>query len=121
MINIIKTILFSLFVIGTTNALSQNLSELDKFEVDKFYKKVELENGALDEDGRSIDFVLEPTTLSSGTYQIEITSGPGNLYKVRDSNLYLKLIGHYGYASYRDECILKVESRYRRPILYKLE
>jgi hypothetical protein len=107
-------------ILGTTPIRSQNLSNLDQYEVDKMYKKIILENGSLGEDGRPIDFVLEPTTLSSGTYKIEITDGPGSLYKVRESNLYLKLRGHYGYAGHSDECILKVDGRYNRPVLYKL-
>jgi hypothetical protein len=118
---ILKYGLAIILTIGALSIKAQNLSDLDKYEVDEMYKKVSVEDGSLDEDGRPIDFILEPTTMSSGTYQIEITDGPGNLYKVRDSNLYLKLRGHYGVASYRDKCILKVEGRYSRPILYKLD
>ena len=106
---------------GSINLQAQNLNELDNYEVDKFYKKIDLARETLDEGGRPISFVLEPTTISSGNYQIELTEGPGDLYKVRGSNLYLKLRGHYGYVSYRDECILKVGRGNIKPILYKLD
>lgn len=105
-----------------TNA--QNLDNLDSYDVEEFYMKVELENNSLDEDGDDIDFVFVKTkvNLDEGLYEIEITDGPGDLYEIKGTDLFVTFRGYYGYAGYGEECIMKVTGSYYSPAtVYKLE
>ena len=111
------TIIFSLLF--TCLAFSQNLDDLDSYTVDEFYKKVELDWGTLDENGNTISYVYVKTELDKGTYEIDLTDSDGDLYEVKDTNIFIKFNGYFGYAGYGTECILKVE--YYRSTVYKLE
>lgn len=111
----IISILFSAWSFG------QNLDDLDSYTVDNFYKKIELDYGTLGEDGRSIDFVFVKTDLDAGTYEIELTDGPGDLYEVKGTDIFIEFRGYFGYAGYGTECILKVEGGYYSSTVYKLE
>ena len=101
--------------------IGQNLDDLDSYSVDEFYKKIELDYGTLGEDGRPIDFVFVRTELDGGNYKIELTDGPGDLYEVKGTDIFIEFRGYFGYAGYGTECILKVESGYYSSIVYKLE
>lgn len=81
-----------------------NLS--DTYTIHEIYKKVELEDGVLGPDGDEIEFIFQKTSLKEGKYEIEITDGPGDLYKVKNSSYFLKFNGYYGYAGYGDPGIL---------------
>lgn len=119
-----KYILITFVLLIAQLSLSQNLSELDSYIVDEFYKKIELDYGSLDEQGRSIDFVFIKTKpeLKVGKYDIEITDGPGDLYEIKGTNLFVKFRTYYGYAGYSDECILEITSSYYgSATVYKLE
>ena len=48
-----------------------------------------------------------------------MTDGDGDLYEVKDTNIFIKFNGYFGYAGYSTECILKVE--YYSSKVYKLE
>jgi len=54
-----------------------------------------------------------------GDYKIDLPDGDGDLCEVKDSNIFIKFNGHFGYAGYSTECILKVE--YYSSTVYKLE
>jgi hypothetical protein len=116
---------FAFFIISlfcfSSALLGQILDDLDNYTVDEFYKKVDLNYGTLGEDGRPIDFVFVKTDLESGTYEIELTDGPGDLYEVKGTNIYIEFRGYFGYAGYGTKCILKVEGGYYSAIVYKLE
>lgn len=114
-----KTILLFSFILLTTISYGQNLDDLDSYTVDEFYKKVELDDGTLDEDGEEIEYVYEKTELDKGDYKIELADGDGDLYEIKGVNIYVKLNGYFGYAGYSTECILKVE--YYTSTVYKLE
>jgi len=108
-----------LFLLINSFSFGQNLEDLDSYTVDEFYKKVELDRGTLDEDGREIDYIYVKTKLDSGDYKIDLTDGDGDLYEVKDTNIFIKFNGYFGYAGYSTECILKVE--YYSSTVYKLE
>jgi hypothetical protein len=46
--------------------------------------------------------------LKTGKYEIEITNGPGDLYEIKGTNMFIKFRGYYGYAGYGEEGILVV-------------
>lgn len=117
-----KTILTLLFLLPIS-LLAQNLDDLDSYDVESFYKKVELEDDSLDEDGDEIDFVFIKTEidLDSGLYEIEVSDGSGDLYQIRGTELYVTFRGYFGYAGYSEECIMEVTGSYYSPAtVYKL-
>lgn len=62
---------------------------MDSYTVDEFYKKIDLDRSTLDEGGQSIDFIFVTTELEAGTYEIELTDGPGDLYEVKGKVIYI--------------------------------
>ena len=100
------------------NSAAQDYEEHD---VDEFYKKIELDNGTLDEDGNDIDFIFVKTDLKAGRYAVEITDAPGDLYEVKGNNIYIKFRGYYGYAGYAEEGIIEVGSSAYTSTFYKKE
>jgi hypothetical protein len=110
-----------IFTFITNTSFAQSLDDLDSYTVDEFYKKVEMDAGTKEEDGKSIDFVFVKTSLESGTYEIELTDGPGDLYEVKGTDIYIEFRGYFGYAGYGTECIMKVEGDYYSSTVYKLE
>jgi hypothetical protein len=114
----ISILLVGLIISSLSSA--QSLSDLDSYSVDEFYKKVDLEYGTLDEDGRTIDFIFIKSELDEGTYEISLTDGPDDLYEVRGSDIFIEFNGYFGYAGYSTDCILVVSSYYSATV-YKLE
>jgi len=114
-----KTLIFLIFITISTISFGQNLNDLDSYTVDEFYKKVELDYGTLDEDGDEIEYVYVKTEVDKGDYKIDLTDGDGDLYEVKDTNIYIKFNGYFGYAGYSTECIMKVD--YYSATVYKLE
>lgn len=108
--------LFSFTLINTNKTMSN-----DGYTVDEFYKKIDLDAGTLDESGNSIDFVFVKTSLDAGKYEIELTDGPGDLYEVKGTNIYITFNGYFGYVGYGTECILKVNGGYYSSTVYKIE
>lgn len=111
-------ILFTLIIISNLS-FGQNLENLDNYTVDNFYKKIELDYGTLDENGDKIAYIYVKTKVDKGDYKIQLTDGDGNLYKIKDTNLYVTFNGYFGYAGYSKECIMKVD--YYSAKVYKLE
>lgn len=119
-----KTLLVVIIGLIGTCLSAQSLDDLDSYTVDEFYKKIELDNNTLDEDGDEIDFIFVKTDpeLQEGKYEIELTDGPGDLYEIKDTNLFVEFRGYYGYAGYGDECILEISSSYYGDAtIYKLD
>ena len=112
-------VLCILFLIVSKTTLAQDFDSLEDYSVDQLYKKVKLEYETLDEQGNSINFVFVKTELDTGTYEIELSDGPGDLYQINNSNLYLKFDYYFGYAGYATKCYLKVESY--ATTIYKIE
>ena len=99
-------------------AVSQDYEE---YTIEKFYKKVDLDYGVLDEGGDDIDFVFVPTDIDQGTYEVEIADGPGDLYEIKGTDYYCTFRGYYDYTGYGDEGILKVESSSYYSTFFKKE
>ena len=99
-------------------AVGQDYAEHD---VDEFYKKIDLDYGTLDESGSSIDFIFVKTELKQGKYEIEITDGPGDLYEIQGTDMFVKFRGYYGYAGYGEEGILVVGTSAYSSTFYKKE
>lgn len=113
-------LLFSILFIALSSVVfSQSFDNLDSYTIDDFYKKVDLDYGTLGEDGREIDHVFVKTALEGGTYEIELTDGPGDLYEVKGTDVFLKFRGYFGYAGYGTACIMKVEGGYYSSTVYK--
>ena len=108
--------LFGFTLKSTDNSLSN-----DEYTVDKFYKKIDLDYGTLDENGSPINFIFVKTELKEGKYEIELTDGPGNLYEIKGTDIYITFNGYFGYAGYGTECILIVNGGYYSSIVYKIE
>lgn len=114
-----KLLTLLIFIIVSNLSFGQNLEDLDSYTIDEFYKKVELDYGTLDEDGDEIEYIYVKTKVDKGDYKIELTDGDGDLYEIKDTNLYVKFNGYFGYAGYSTECIMKVD--YYSATVYKLE
>ena len=99
---------------------AQSLDHLDSYAVDEFYQKIELDYGTLDESGYVIDHIYAKTDidLDDGKYEVELSDGPGDLYEIRGTNIFVKFIGYFGYAGYSTSCILEVF--YNSATIYKL-
>ncbi len=120
----IKVLLGLLLTISLFSFTYRNANETisnDGYTVDEFYKKVDLDAGTLDKSGNSIDFVFVKTSLDAGKYEVELTDGPGELYEIKGSNIYITFNGYFGYAGYGTECILKVNGGYYSSSVYKIE
>ena len=109
-------------LISSEKIQANNLSmSNDGYTVDEFYKKMELDYGTLDEDGNTIDFIFIKTTLEEGKYEIELTDGPGDLYEINGTDIFITFNGYFGYAGYGTECILKVSGGYYSSTVFKIE
>ena len=93
----------------------------DGYTVDEFYNKLELDSGTLDEDGNTIEFIFIKTTLEEGKYEIELTDGPGDLYEIKGTDIFITFNGYFGYVGYGTECILKVSGGYYSSTVFKIE
>lgn len=113
-----KLILIPFLVLFSISIYSQ---EYEEYTIENFYKKIELDNGTLDEYGKPIYFIFIKTNIEEGNYEIEITDGPGDLYEIKGTDLFIKFRGYYGYAGYGEEGILKVNSGYISSAFYKIE
>ena len=116
-----KILTFLIFAFLTQLPFSQSLDNLDSYTVDQVYKKIDLEYGTLDDDGQPIDYIFVKTELEKGNYEIELTDGPGDLYEIKGTDIYVTFRGYFGYAGYGTECILKVKGGYYLSTVYKLE
>ena len=116
---LILTIILTIILSCTClRAVGQDYEEHD---IDEFYKKIDLDYGTLDESGSSIDFIFVKTELKQGKYEIEITDGPGDLYEIKGTDMFVKFRGYYGYAGYGEEGILVVGTSAYSSTFYKKE
>ena len=101
-----KTII--LLILLTIPILSQSYYNWENYTVDKFYEKVDLDYGTLDQNGDQIDYIYIEKEVDAGIYEIEITDADGDLYEIKGTNLFIKFLTYYGYAGYGEEGILEV-------------
>ena len=116
--------LIFIFLISTITT-AQSLDNLDDYDVDAFYKKKELDDDTLDEDGNEIEFIFvkTETDLTNGKYEVKLADGPGDLYEIKNTEFFVKLKGYYGYAGLSDNCILEITGSYfnKKGTIYKLD
>ena len=113
--------LFLLTLIISFTCFRANGQKYEEHGVDEFYKKIELNDETLDESGKSIDFIFIKTEFELGKYEIEITDGPGDLYEIKGTDMFIKFRGYYGYAGYSEGGILVVGSSAYLSTFYKKE
>lgn len=116
-----KRILLFVTIFVLCSSLRFSTQDYREYTIDEFYKKIELDDGTLDEDGHAIDFIYARTEIDAGKYEIVITDARGNLYNIKGTNLYLKFRGYYGYAGYGNAGILVVNKGYTPSKFYKEE
>lgn len=88
-----KIISLAAFLSIFTLINAQSYLEWDSYLIDKFYEKVDLKVGTLDEYGQPIYHIYQTTEIEEGVYEIEIADGNGNLYGIKGANYYLT--NHY--------------------------
>lgn len=118
-----KNLSLVFLVLLSITSYSQSLEDLDDYSIDKVYKKIELDYGTLDQNGNQVDEIYVETEfdVERGKYEIELTDGPGDLYEIIDTGYYVTFDYYFGYAGYRQECILEVTGGYSPGIIYKLD
>jgi hypothetical protein len=81
-----------------------------EYGIDQFYKKIELDNETLDENGDEIDFIFVKSDIKQGRYEVDITDGPGDLYEIKGTPYYVKFRTYFGYAGYGKKGLLIVST-----------
>ena len=102
-----------------TVSFSQTYKNWEDEDVEEFYEKVQVKYGTLGEDGRKISFVLVPTTMKQGVYEVEIADYKNDMYEIKRTDYFVKFRGYYGYAGYGDEGVLVVGSSSYSSTFYK--
>jgi hypothetical protein len=88
-------------------------ADWSSYRVDYYYVKVELPAGTLDTEGNEIYYVYKKVEAPKvGTYNVSISDADGDLFEIKDVDVYIKFVGYHGYAGYSEEGILKIESFY---------
>lgn len=97
-----RKIIIPLIVIFITLGFTTDLSkkELEEHTIDEIYLKKDLPYGTLDDEGNSIDEIFLKSSLKNGRYDVTISDGPGDLFKVDGTDYYIKFLGYYGYVGY---------------------
>ena len=98
---------------------SQTYKNWEDEDVEEFYEKANVKYGTLGEDGRIISFVLIPSSMKQGVYDVEIADYKNDLYEIKGTDYYIKFRGYYGYAGYGDEGVLVVGSSSYSSTFYK--
>ena len=82
-------IIFILFLCIKIQA--QIYKDWNKHSITSIYEKIHLDSGTLDDDGEEIEFVLVPTKLDEGVYEIELGDKLGtNVYQILGTELFIK-------------------------------
>ena len=102
--------LLALTVLTAFSPTSTNINKINDngYSVKNFYKRIDLDYGTLDENGLNIDYIFTTTSIDAGIYEITLSDGPGNLYKINGTDLYIIFYSYFGYAGYGTNCLLKV-------------
>lgn len=106
------------FLLFSSILYSQSYYDWESYTINEFYSRIDLEYGTLDQNGYSIDYIYVVTSLEAGTYEIEITDADGDMYEIKNTDIYLSFTTYYGYSGYSYEGILEV-SAYGNSTFYK--
>jgi hypothetical protein len=112
-------IILTLVLSFQMTSYSQTYKDWEDEDVEEFYEKANVKYGTLGEDGRKISFILVPTTMKQGVYEVEISDYKNDIYEIKGTDYYIKFRGYYGYAGYGDEGVLVVGSSAYSSTFYK--
>ncbi|MFI3296652.1 MAG: hypothetical protein R3Y59_03370 [bacterium] len=87
-----KLLIILCIILNATLSPAENYNNWKKHTVVGVYEKVQLDRGTMDESGKEIDFILVPTSLNYGTYEIELGNklGYSNTYQINNTKIYIK-------------------------------
>ncbi len=95
----------------STKTPTTSYTDWYSYTIDEYYKKIDLPTGSMDNYGNSISYVYVKTKApETGKYDVSISDEEGDMYKIADTEIYLKFTSYYGYAGYGDKGILSISS-----------
>lgn len=110
-----KCIVILLSSIFLTSFATTNISSSKSYDIAKIYEIVQLESDSkvLDSYGHIDDaeYVLIPTSIDYGKYEVELTKIAFNFYRIYGTDLVIETKYCYEYAN-REDVILNIKSSY---------
>lgn len=98
-----------------TSSSSLSISQANSYDIAGIYEKTELKSGskAIDSfnDVTDAKFVLIPTRVDTGKYEVELTKIDTNFYQIYGTSLVIETKYCHEYAT-RDDAILSITSSY---------
>ena len=98
-----------------TSSSSLSISQANSYDIAGIYEKTELKSGskAIDSynDVTDAKFVLIPTRVDTGKYEVELTRIDSNFYQIYGTSLVIETKYCHEYAT-RDDAILSITSNY---------
>lgn len=104
------------FVPMFTSATKKIEKNAESFDIKEIYSLVELEDGvkaisAYDEVSEDLEYLLVPTKVDTGRYNVELTRMAKDLYRVYGTDIVIETLYCYEYA-YVDDAVLNIKSTY---------
>ncbi len=98
-----------------TSSSSLSISQANSYDIAGIYEKTELKAGskAIDSynDVTDAKYVLIPTRVDTGKYEVELTRIDSNFYQIYGTSLVIETKYCHEYAT-RDDAILSITSNY---------
>lgn len=98
-----------------TSSSSLSISQANSYDIAGIYEQTELKSGskAIDSynDVTDAKFVLIPTRVDTGKYEVELTKIDTNFYQIYGTSLVIETKYCHEYAT-RDDAILSITSNY---------
>ena len=98
-----------------TSSSSLSTSQASSYDIAGIYEKIELKAGskAIDSynDVTDAKYVLIPTSVDTGKYEVELTRIDSNFYQIYGTSLVIETKYCHEYAT-RDDAILSITSNY---------
>ena len=98
-----------------TSSSSLSISQANSYDIAGIYEKTELKSGskAIDSynDVTDAKFVLIPTRVDTGKYEVELTKIDTNFYQIYGTSLVIETKYCHEYAT-RDDAVLSITSSY---------
>lgn len=99
-----------------TSATKNVGKKADSYDIKKIYSLIELEDGVkaisvYEDVSEDLEYLLVPTRLETGRYNVELTRMAHNLYRVYGTDIVIETLYSYEYA-YVDDAVLNIKSTY---------
>ena len=108
---IYKYCLGILILLFANNAFAEN-----SYDISEFYSIYKPEVGTIAISSFSttenVEYILTPTKLEAGKYDVEVKKIGDNLYQVKDSDICVKTRYCHEWASFAEKVVLIIESNY---------